>query len=121
MAIANAAVSPYGAQRGMVAPSTAVQPRVASIDIFRGLTILVMIFVNDVAGVKGLPWWTYHLPGNVNGMTYVDMVFPFFLFIVGISLPLSVRHRQSKTSSMARLWGHILARSFALIVLGVAL
>ncbi len=105
----------------MVAPSTTVQSRVASIDIFRGLTILVMIFVNDVAGVKDLPWWTYHLPGNVNGMTYVDMVFPFFLFIVGISLPLSVRHRLSKDSSMARLWGHILARSFALVVLGIAL
>jgi heparan-alpha-glucosaminide N-acetyltransferase len=121
MAIANADVSAYGAQREMVASSTAIQPRVASIDIFRGLTILVMIFVNDVAGVKDLPWWTYHLPGNVNGMTYVDMVFPFFLFIVGISLPLSVRHRLSKTSSIARLWGHILARSFALVVLGVAL
>jgi predicted acyltransferase len=121
MAIANADISPFGAQREMAAPSKAVQPRVASVDIFRGLTILVMIFVNDVAGVKGLPWWTYHLPANVNGMTYVDMVFPFFLFIVGISLPLSVRHRLSKSNSMARLWGHIVARSFALIVLGIAL
>jgi predicted acyltransferase len=121
MAIANADISPSGAQRQMAAPSTAVHPRVASVDIFRGLTILVMIFVNDVAGVKGLPWWTYHLPANVNGMTYVDMVFPFFLFIVGISLPLSVRHRLSKSNSMARLWGHIVARSFALIVLGIAL
>ena len=97
MAIANADISPHAAQSEMVAPSTAIQPRVASVDIFRGLTILVMIFVNDVAGVKDLPWWTYHLPANVNGMTYVDMVFPFFLFIVGISLPLSVRHRLSKT------------------------
>ena len=84
-----------------MAPSTAGSSRVASIDIFRGLTILVMIFVNDLAGVKGLPWWTYHLPGNVNGMTYVDMVFPFFLFIVGISLPLAVRHRLSKNGSVA--------------------
>ena len=69
------------------APSVSAAPgssRILSIDIFRGLTILVMIFVNDLAEVKGLPWWTYHLPGNVNGMTYVDMVFPFFLFIVGI-------------------------------------
>jgi heparan-alpha-glucosaminide N-acetyltransferase len=95
--------------------------RVASIDIFRGLTVLVMIFVNDVSEVKGLPWWTYHLPGNVNGMTYVDMVFPFFLFIVGISLPLAIRHRLSKNASTAGLWLHVIARSLALVVLGIAL
>src|ERR1700726_2022036 len=86
-----------------LAPPTASLANVASIHPFRGLTILVMIFVNDLAGVKDLPWWTYHLPGNVNGMTYVDMVFPFFLFIVGISLPLAVRHRLSKNGSIASL------------------
>jgi predicted acyltransferase len=31
--------------------------RIASIDILRGLTMMVMIFVNELAGVKGLPWW----------------------------------------------------------------
>jgi hypothetical protein len=101
--------------------SLSVPSRVASIDIFRGLTILVMIFVNDVSGVKGLPWWTYHMPGDVNGMTYVDMVFAFFLFIVGISLPLAIRHRLAKHASMAGLWLHVVARSFALAVLGIAL
>jgi predicted acyltransferase len=54
-------------------------------------------------------------------MTYVDMVFPFFLFIVGISLPLAVRHRLSKNDSVPGLWVHIIARSFALVVLGIAL
>ncbi|MEA2544146.1 MAG: heparan-alpha-glucosaminide N-acetyltransferase, partial [Acidobacteriaceae bacterium] len=122
MATANTDPSPSVLRHGeRLAPSTAVPSRVVSIDIFRGLTILVMIFVNDLAGVKDLPWWTYHLPGNVNGMTYVDMVFPFFLFIVGISLPLAVRHRLSKNASIAWLWVHILARSFALVVLGIAL
>lgn len=95
--------------------------RIDSIDIFRGLTILVMIFVNEVSAVKGLPWWTYHLPEHANGMTYVDMVFPFFLFIVGISLPLAIRHRLSKDASVAGLWMHVIARSFALLVLGIAL
>jgi heparan-alpha-glucosaminide N-acetyltransferase len=122
MATANTDASPSVLRQGEgFALSTGSQSRVASIDIFRGLTILVMIFVNDLAGVKGLPWWTYHLPGNVNGMTYVDMVFPFFLFIVGISMPLAVRHRLSKNGSIASLWRHIIARSFALVVLGVAL
>ena len=54
--------------------------RVLSIDIFRGLTMAAMIFVNALAGVRGLPWWTYHAPAQVDVMTYVDMVFPFFLF-----------------------------------------
>jgi heparan-alpha-glucosaminide N-acetyltransferase len=122
MATANTDASlPEVRRQERVAPSTLGHSRVASIDIFRGLTILVMIFVNDLAGVKDLPWWTYHLPGNVNGMTYVDMVFPFFLFIVGISLPLAVHHRLSKNGSITSLWVHIITRSFALVVLGIAL
>jgi heparan-alpha-glucosaminide N-acetyltransferase len=95
--------------------------RIASVDIFRGITIMVMIFVNFLAEIKGLPWWTYHLPGDVNGMTYVDMVFPFFLFIVGLSFPLAISHRISKGDTQIQLWTHVIARSFALIVLGMAL
>ncbi len=52
--------------------------RILSVDIYRGLTMLVMIFVNDVGGVTGLPWWNYHMPPGANGMTYVDWVFPGF-------------------------------------------
>jgi heparan-alpha-glucosaminide N-acetyltransferase len=76
--------------------------RVVSIDIFRGLTIAVMIFVNDLAEVHGLPWWTYHAHGNQNAMTYVDMVFPFFLFIVGMSMPLSIEHSLKRDDSAVR-------------------
>ena len=96
-------------------------PRIRSIDIFRGLTMLVMIFVNDVSGVKGLPWWTYHMKPDQSGMTYVDVVFPAFLFIVGMSIPLAVRKRLEVGDSIARLWVHILTRALALIVLGLIL
>lgn len=95
--------------------------RVESIDIFRGLTMMIMIFVNDLAGVKGLPWWTYHMPGRVNGMTYVDMVFPAFLFIVGMAIPLAVRARLKKDPSMGRLWLHVVLRAVSLLVLGLIL
>lgn len=95
--------------------------RILSIDVFRGLTMLVMIFVNDLAGVKGLPWWNYHLPRGVDGMTYVDMVFPAFLFIVGMSIPLAIERRLEKNSSQPRLWRHILLRFAALAVLGIFL
>ncbi len=95
--------------------------RVLSIDILRGLTMLLMIFVNDLASVHGLPWWNYHLPATANGMTYVDMVFPVFLFIVGLSLPLAIKHRLANGASPNQLWGHILGRAAGLLVLGIAL
>ena len=102
-------------------PTSSISTRVVSIDIFRGLTIAVMIFVNELAEVKGLPWWTYHARANQDVMTYVDMVFPFFLFIVGMSMPLSVEQRLKRTGSMALLWDHVILRSFNLLVLGLIL
>jgi predicted acyltransferase len=96
-------------------------PRVASIDIFRGLTMTLMIFVNELAEVKGLPWWNYHAPAKINVMTYVDMVFPAFLFILGMTIPIALEHRLRKNNSMPQLWGHIILRTIALIVLGLIL
>jgi heparan-alpha-glucosaminide N-acetyltransferase len=54
-------------------------------------------------------------------MTYVDMVFPFFLFIVGMSLPLSIAQRLRRNASLPLLWLHVLLRSFSLVVLGLIL
>jgi predicted acyltransferase len=96
-------------------------PRVISIDVFRGFTMIVMIFVNDLAGVKGLPWWTYHAPGKVDAMTCVDMVFPAFLFILGMAIPLAVEQRLGKDPSQPKLWWHVLMRSLSLLVLGLIL
>jgi heparan-alpha-glucosaminide N-acetyltransferase len=93
-------------------------PRVISIDIFRGLTMAVMIFVNALSEVRGLPWWTYHAHANDDVMTYVDMVFPFFLFAVGMSLPLSVAQRLKRNSSLSSLLAHVAVRVLGLIVLG---
>ncbi len=101
--------------------NTGAASRVVSIDIFRGLTMAVMIFVNALAdGAHGLPWWTYHAHADWDTMTYVDMVFPFFLFIVGMSLPLSVQQRL-KRGSIAGLWLHVVIRSLSLLVLGLIL
>jgi heparan-alpha-glucosaminide N-acetyltransferase len=95
--------------------------RVVSIDVFRGITMAVMIFVNDLSSVHGLSKWTYHMPAQVNAMTYVDMVFPAFLFIVGMALPISVRQRLKRNPSQGALWFHIVLRVFALLVLGLIL
>ena len=55
--------------------------RVISVDVLRGLTILLMIFVNDLG--PGAPSWMHHIqPPDADGMTLADVVFPAFLFIV---------------------------------------
>lgn len=99
--------------------NTLATERILSIDVFRGFTILVMIFVNDVAGVSGIPVWMKHMPADADAMTFVDIVFPAFLFIVGMSLPFALNNRLAKGDSFFRLQGHILWRTVGLLVLGV--
>jgi heparan-alpha-glucosaminide N-acetyltransferase len=102
-------------------PHPLAPQRILSLDIFRGLNIALMIFVNELAEVKGLPWWTYHAPGKADVMTYVDMVFPGFLFILGMAIPLALNARIRKGDSPTTLLGYIALRSAALLVLGVIL
>ena len=113
----SAASSVIAADRAAVAAA----PRIVSIDIFRGITMAVMIFVNALSDVRGLPWWTYHAHAEQDLMTYVDMVFPFFLFIVGMSMPLSVAQRLKRNPSQAALWLHVIERFLGLLVLGLIL
>jgi heparan-alpha-glucosaminide N-acetyltransferase len=100
---------------------SATTHRIASIDVFRGITMAVMIFVNALDGVHGLPWWTHHAHANWDVMTYVDMVYPFFLFAVGLSLPIAVAGRLKRNPSQLALWIHVAVRSFSLVVLGYIL
>ena len=68
--------------------SRTVAGRIASVDVLRGLTILLMIFVNDLGSAA--PSWMHHIqPPRADGMTLADIVFPAFLFIVGVSIPLA--------------------------------
>lgn len=93
--------------------------RVLSIDVFRGITIFTMVFVNELAGIANIPQWMKHLPADVDGMTFVDLVFPAFLFIVGMSIPFAIQARANKGNSMLEIFKHIALRSLGLMVIGV--
>ena len=93
--------------------------RVLSVDILRGLTIFLMVFVNDLG--KAAPKWMHHIqPSNADGMTLADVVFPFFLFIAGVSIPLAFEAARRRGHSNLKIFGHILSRSLALILMGLA-
>ena len=93
--------------------------RVLAIDAFRGLTILLMIFVNTLAGVRGMPAWLRHTPAHGDGMTFPDVIFPAFLFIVGMSIPFATMQRLAAGDTSWQLGRHVLARTLGLLVLGV--
>lgn len=95
--------------------------RIGAIDILRGLTMLLMIFVNDLWSLKGIPEWLEHVAGDADGMGLADTVFPGFLFIVGMSVPFAIRNRRQKGEGNIQISGHILKRTFALLLMGVFL
>jgi len=92
--------------------------RILSIDVLRAITMLLMIFVNDVAGVSHIPEWIKHTDAKVDGMGFSDLIFPAFLFIVGLSLPFALENRRKKGDSTWQLIGYIALRSVALVVMG---
>lgn len=95
--------------------------RIVSIDILRALTMLLMIFVNDLWTLKDVPEWMEHRGPGVDGIGLADVVFPAFLFIVGLSLPYAIESRRKKGDTDWQLVKHILLRTFALLVMGVFL
>lgn len=89
-----------------------------SIDILRGLTMLLMVFVNDLWSVCGVPHFLEHFERFEDGMGVADVVFPMFLFAMGMSIPYAIERRFSKGYSGESTLGHILARTLALVLLG---
>jgi predicted acyltransferase len=92
--------------------------RILAIDAFRGITFLVMIFVNELGGVSGISPWLKHMPADADAMSFPDVVFPAFLFIVGMSIPFAIQARLAKGDGPWGVQWHIVYRAFALIVLG---
>src|SRR5215470_5892822 len=100
------------------AEARAASSRLYSLDVFRGATIAAMILVNN-PGTD-----TAYAPLNHaqwNGWTPTDLIFPFFLFIVGVSLVLSFQSRVNKGESNRTLLLHSLRRSVIIFLIGVFL
>ncbi len=98
--------------------TTAVKKkRVISLDVFRGLAVAAMIFVNAMAFSEFTPEIFEHAAWN--GLTIADLVFPSFLFIVGVSMAYSFAARSG--GSKRSLWGHFIFRVAALFIIGVVL
>ena len=67
--------------------NTPFSHRNPAIDILRAITMMVMIFVNDFWTVHDIPQWMQHAARNDDFMGLADVVFPCFLFVVGMSIP----------------------------------
>ncbi len=94
-------------------------PRLTSLDVFRGITIAAMILVNDAGDWSHIYWPLEH--AQWNGWTPTDLIFPFFLFIVGVSMVLSFDSRQAKGATRGALLLHSLKRAAIIFALGIFL
>ncbi len=92
--------------------------RIASIDVFRAITMCLMIFVNDFWTLRNVPKWLLHTEMNEDGMGFSDVIFPVFLVIVGMSLPFALANRRKKGDHTYALLRHIGERTLALLVMG---
>jgi predicted acyltransferase len=93
--------------------------RLVSLDIFRGATIGAMIIVNNLRNWSDTPCFPQLVHAPWNGCTLADLIFPFFLFIVGVSTVFSLDRRVQARESPLQLYRHILIRSTILFLLGL--
>ena len=93
--------------------------RLLSLDLFRGMTIAAMILVNNAGDEPKSYWPLRH--ADWNGWTPTDLVFPFFLFIVGVAMAFSFSSRLKRGESHGQLFRHVLWRGLMLFAVGLFL
>jgi predicted acyltransferase len=98
-------------------PSLPPKERLLSLDVFRGLTLVFMTLVN----MPGDEDHTYSVITHAkwNGWSIADLIFPFFIFIVGVAMPYSFSKRLAQGDSKGKLIAHIALRSAVLFGVGV--
>jgi predicted acyltransferase len=100
-------------------PVSATNQRLLALDVFRGITIAGMLIVNNPGSWSAIYPPLEHAPWN--GWTLTDLIFPFFLFIVGITTSISMSARRGRGASDRDLVVQILRRGLIIIALGLLL
>ena len=95
-------------------------PRIVSIDVLRGLTMIIVVIQGEVAALQNVPGWAKHA-GTPDTMTFVDVILPVFLFVVGMSIPLALDRRRAAGQSTLQIWQHVLLRTLSLLIIGIGL
>ena len=93
--------------------------RLISLDAFRGLTVAAMVLVNNPG-----TWRAVYPPlrhADWHGWTPTDLIFPFFLFIVGVAIPLALGRRRADGEGRGQIVARILRRSIVIFALGLIL
>jgi predicted acyltransferase len=113
--------APSAADRHESRPGVAPRSpsRLVSLDFFRGATIAAMILVNNAGDAPNSYWLLKH--AEWNGWTPTDLIFPFFLFIVGVSMAFSFNSRLQRGDSRWRILRHVVWRGVILFALGLFL
>src|SRR5262249_2605592 len=104
--------------RSATAPNAA-PPRLISLDVFRGLTVAGMVLVNNPGTGSAIYAPLRH--ADWHGLTPTDLIFPFFLFIVGVAIPLALGRRVDQGQPRGSLVARILRRSAIIFALGLLL
>ncbi|MDR2830917.1 MAG: heparan-alpha-glucosaminide N-acetyltransferase domain-containing protein [Methanobrevibacter sp.] len=92
------------------------EKRMVSLDVFRGITVAAMIFVNITALTDAVPYFLHH--AEWDGLYFGDLVFPFFIFISGISMAFAFK---KKVKSFKHQWSSFFSRVILLFALGLFL
>ena len=92
-----------------------------AIDLLRAMIMVLMVFVNDLWRIASYPRWLGHAAVGEDFLGLSDIVFPCFLFVVGMSIPYALEGRYAKGKGTRSTLRHILTRSLALMVMGVFL
>ena len=95
--------------------------RNVAIYLLLALTMFLMVIVNDFWTVGNVPHFLEHAATQEDAMGLADIVFPMFLFAVGLSIPYAIERRFTRGVPGERIFGHILSRTFALLTMGVFL
>jgi predicted acyltransferase len=96
-----------------------MSPRLVSLDVFRGLTIAGMVLVNNPGTWSSIYWPLEH--AEWNGWTPTDLIFPFFLFIVGVSITLAFARRVEAGERLRALYLKVIKRAAIIFGLGLFL